>query len=150
MPGHFSHWQSCFRRKKTNHRGKTWAWIRRCEEKGYFSDIVRELRTEDTVDFKATLPMSYEGFKVIVHVRRRFHKGIVVVPSKRIQQFCATLRRLQNNRNDGTCCSKSLTGFKLSQQVSTLLWFHANGPKMLGPTMMRVVGQQCCVRLHGP
>ena len=21
---------------------------------------------------------------------------------------------------------------------------------MLGPTMLRVVGQQCCVRLHGP
>ena len=37
-----------------------------------------------------------------------------------------------------------------TQQVPTLLWFHANGRKMLDPTMLRVVGQQCCVRLHGP
>ena len=37
-----------------------------------------------------------------------------------------------------------------TQQVPTLLWFHSNGRNMLGPTMLRVVGQQCCVRLHGP
>ena len=54
----------------------------------------------------------------------------------------------------GTCWAKSLTGFKLyatsanivvvpckrTQQVTTLF----------GPTMLGVVGQQCCVRLHGP
>ena len=48
---------------------------------------------------------------------------------------------------------KSLTGFKLYatlSEVPTLLWFHANGYNMLGPTMLRVVGQQCWVRLHGP
>ena len=36
------------------------------------------------------------------------------------------------------------------QQVPTMLWFHANGRSMLDPTMLRVVGQQCCLRLHGP
>ena len=36
-----------------------------------------------------------------------------------------------------------------TQQVSTLLWFHANGRNILGPAMLRVVGQQCCVHLHG-
>ena len=59
-----------------------------------------------------------------------------------------------NNRNVGTCWAKRLTGFKLyattanivmvpykrTQQVTTLL----------GPTMLGVFGQQCCVRLHGP
>ena len=88
-------------------------------------------------------------------VRRCFHKAnIIGVPCKRAQHCCATLRRSQNNRNVGTCCAKSLTGFKLyaasanielvapckrTQQVTTLL----------GPTMLGVVGQQCCVRLHG-
>ena len=37
-----------------------------------------------------------------------------------------------------------------TQQVPTLLWFHANGRNTLGSTMLRVVGQQCCVRLHWP
>ena len=36
-----------------------------------------------------------------------------------------------------------------TQQVLTLLWFHANGRSMLDPTMLRVVCQQCCVCLHG-
>ena len=38
---------------------------------------------------------------------------------------------------------------KKCQQGPTLLWFHAIGRTMLGPTMLHVVGQQCCVRLHG-
>ena len=37
-----------------------------------------------------------------------------------------------------------------TQQVPTLLWFHANGHNVLGATVLRVVGQQCCIRLHGP
>ena len=84
-------------------------------------------------------------------MRRRFHEAKIV--DKRAQNCCATLRRSQN-RNFGTCWGKSLTGFKLyatsvnivvvpckrTQQVTTLL----------GPTMLGVVGQQCCVRLHEP
>ena len=88
-------------------------------------------------------------------VRRRFHEAnIVGVPCKRPQHCCATLRRSQNKRNVGTCWAKSLTGFKLyatsanivvvpckrTQQVTTLL----------GPIVLVVVGQQCCVRLHEP
>ena len=49
---------------------------------------------------------------------------------------------------------KSLTGFKLdatsANKLPILLWFHANGRSMLGPTVLRVVAQQCCVRLHEP
>ena len=37
-----------------------------------------------------------------------------------------------------------------TQQVPTLLWFPANGRNMVGPAMLRVVSQQCCIRLHGP
>ena len=47
-----------------------------------------------------------------------------------------------------TSCS-SVAGkmqFQVTQQVPTLLWFYANGRNMLGPTMLRVVGQQSCVR----
>ena len=38
---------------------------------------------------------------------------------------------------------------RYTQQVPTLLWFRANGRNILGPTMLRAIGQQCCVRLHG-
>ena len=80
-------------------------------------------------------------------------RNIVAPLCKRAQHCCALLRQSQNNRNVGTCWAKSLTGFKLyatsanivvpckrTQQVTTLL----------GPTVLGVVGQQCCVRLHGP
>ena len=85
-------------------------------------------------------------------VRRCFHEAnIVGVPCKRAKHCscCATFRWSQNNRNVGTCRAKSLTGTsasiflvpcKRTQQVTTLL----------GPTLLGVVGQQCCVRLHGP
>ena len=36
------------------------------------------------------------------------------------------------------------------QQMPTLLWYHAKGRNMIGPKMLRVVGQQCCIRFHGP
>ena len=94
-----------------------------------------------------------------MRVHRRFHEAnIVVIPCKCSQHCCATLRRSRNNKNVGTCCAKSLTGFKpyatsanKCQQVPpTLLWFHANRRNMLGPAMLRVYGQQFCARLHGP
>ena len=90
-------------------------------------------------------------------VRRRFHEAnIVGVPCKQTNSL-PPLHQSQNNRNVGTCSAKSLTGFKLyttsankcqhccgsmqmaAKQVTTLL----------GPTVLGVVGQQCCVRLHG-
>ena len=93
----------------------------------------------------------------------------IVYILKEIAQLTSKLKAHANGRNKQLlrvvgqkCCirlygPKSLTGFKLyatsankCQQVPTLLWFHANGRNMLGPTMLRVVGQQCCVRLHRP
>ena len=61
--------------------------------------------------------------------RRRFHEAnIVVVSCKQAQHCCATLGGSQNDRNVGTCCAKSLTGFQtVRNKWPTLLWFHANG-----------------------
>ena len=76
-----------------------------------------------------------------------------MAPCKRAQHCGATLRRSQNNKNVWTCCAKFdrfQTIRNKCQQMPTLLWYHANGRNMLGPTMLSVVGQQCCVRLHGP
>ena len=48
---------------------------------------------------------------------------------------------------------KSLTGFKLSattpNNMQQDVTGYANGRNMQHPTMLGVVGQQCCVRLHG-
>ena len=103
---------------------------------------------------RATIVCFFEQ-NITRRMRRRFHEANTVgVPCKRTEHCCATLRRSQNNRNVGTCWAKSLTGFKLyatsantvvvpckrTQQITTLL----------GPTILGVVGQQCCVRLHGP
>ena len=92
--------------------------------------------------------------KITRRVRRRFHEvNIVVAPCKRAQHCCATLRRSQNNRNVGTCYAKSLTVFKL-YATSANKCQHCCGPckrtQHVRPTMSRVVGQQCCVRLHEP
>ena len=112
--------------------------------------IVRELKTEDTGDYKAMPRMSYEDFKVILRVRRRFHQAnIVVVPCKRTQHCCATLCRSQNNRNVGTCCAKSLTGFKLYATSANIIVVSCKRTQNAEPSMLRVVGQQCCIRLHG-
>ena len=65
--------------------------------------------------------------------------------SKRIQHCCATLRLSRNKRNVGSCWLKSLTAFKLCATTATGC---ANGHNMQYPTVLGVVGQQCCVRLH--
>ena len=49
-----------------------------------------------------------------------------------------------------TECAKVWPVSNYTQQVPTMLWFHANERNMLGPIMLHVVGQQCCVRLNGP
>ena len=58
----------------------------------------------------------------------------------------------------GSCCvrlhgDKSLTGFKLCATTPNNMQQHAtgcaNGRNMWRSTMLGVVGQQCCVRLHG-
>ena len=70
---------------------------------------------------------------------------------KRIQHCCATLRRSRNKRNVGSCWPKSLTGFKLCATTGNNIQQHATGcanGRNICPTMLGVVGQQCCVRLH--
>ena len=60
--------------------------------------------------------------------------------------------------NVGSCCVrfhvvKSLTGFQLFTTTPNKKEQHAtecaNGPNMQNPTMLGVVGQLCCVGLHG-
>ena len=70
----------------------------------------------------------------------------------RAQHCCATLRRSHNNKNIGTCCTKSLTGFKLYATSANIVVVPCKRTyqvaTLFGPTMLRVVGQQCCIRLH--
>ena len=57
--------------KKRQHQGRTRAWIKRREEKGYFSNVVRDLKTENTV-LQCNALNVMKIFKVILRVRRRF------------------------------------------------------------------------------
>ena len=43
-------------------RGKTRHWIKRREEKGYFTNIVRELMIEDTTAYREMMRMNHESF----------------------------------------------------------------------------------------
>ena len=44
----------------------------------------------------------------------------------------------------GLVLPKFLPISNYKQQAPTLLWLHAHGHNVLGPTMLHVVGQQCC------
>ena len=49
-------------------RGKTRRWIKRREEKGYFANIVRELRFEDTDSFTEMFRMKFSTMKGILKI----------------------------------------------------------------------------------
>ena len=49
-------------------RGKTRRWIKRREEKGYFANIVRELRFEDTDSFTEMFHMKFSTMKEILKI----------------------------------------------------------------------------------
>ena len=49
-------------------RGKTRRWIKRREEKGYFANIVRELRSEDTDSFTEMFRMKFSTMKEILRI----------------------------------------------------------------------------------
>ena len=69
-----------------------------------------------------------------MRVCRRFHEAnIVVVPYKRAQHCCATPRRSKNNRNFGTCCAKSLTGFKLYAISANIVVVPGKWTQHVGP-----------------
>ena len=67
------------------------------------------------------------------------------------QHCCATLRRghrtIEMSRLVAPKFDRFHTIRNKCQQVPTLLWFHANGRNILSPTMLRIVGHQCCVLL---
>ena len=71
---------------------------------------------------------------------------------KRIQNCCATLRRSRIKGNVGSCRFKSLTGFNLCATTPNNIQQHTtrctNGRNMYHPTMLGLVGQERCVRLH--
>ena len=49
-----------------NKRGKKRQWIQRREEKGFYTNIVEELRVEDTKTYEEMLRMNYDTFKFIL------------------------------------------------------------------------------------
>ena len=54
--------------ERVKKRGKTRAWIKRREDKGYFNNIVRELMIEDTVAYREMMRMTYDDFTEILRV----------------------------------------------------------------------------------
>ena len=49
-------------------RGKTRNWIKRREERGYFSNIVQELKIEDRLGFKDMFRMDVTDFEYVLSV----------------------------------------------------------------------------------
>ena len=78
-----------------------------------------------------------------MRVHRRFHEAnIVVIPCKCSQHCCATLRRSRNSGNVGTCCAKSLTGFKPYATSANKCRQHCCGSMQTDTTCW---ARQCCV-----
>ena len=51
---------------RASKRGKTREWIRRRQENGYFTNVVRELAAEDTPAYHQMIRMKFEDFTVIL------------------------------------------------------------------------------------
>ena len=49
-----------------NKRGKTRQWIQKEEEKGFYTNIVEELRVQNTKTYEEMLRMNYDAFKFIL------------------------------------------------------------------------------------
>ncbi|XP_068674609.1 uncharacterized protein [Montipora foliosa] len=58
----------CDEEENKKKRGKTRKWIKRREEKGYFCNIVKELRTEDLSGYREMMRMNYNQFLTILLV----------------------------------------------------------------------------------
>ena len=84
----------------TKKRGKTRSWIKRRKQKGAFSNIVQELRMEDTDGFKEMMRMEYDTFlKLLNYVepfispQERYHRAAVINAKERLTltlRFLAT------------------------------------------------------------
>ena len=57
--------ESLEEKETKNKRGKTRQWIQRREEKGFYTNIVEELRVEDTKTYEEMLRMNYDTLKFI-------------------------------------------------------------------------------------
>ena len=58
--------ESLEEKETKNESGKTRQWIQRREEKGFYTNIVEELRVEDTKTYEEMLRMNYDTFKFIL------------------------------------------------------------------------------------
>ena len=58
--------ESLEEKETKNKRGKTRQWIQRRKEKGFYTNIVEELRVEDTKTYEEMLRMNYDTFKFIL------------------------------------------------------------------------------------
>ena len=52
--------------KKKPHRGKTRSWIKRRRDRGYFNNIIRELRIEDRFGFREMFRMDVIDFEYVL------------------------------------------------------------------------------------
>ena len=124
---------------------------------------------------QVTALVAIVGTCCVVHVSERkkcqhcwwsfkeaMHSGTVVLAMNMRQHFrcrqhcCGSVQtggfvRSQNNRNVGTCCAKSLTGFKLYTTSANIVVVTCKRMQYVGPNNVA-----CCrstmlgVRLHGP
>ena len=51
---------------KKPRRGKTQEWIKRRREKGYFTNIIKELKIEDRFGFREMFRMDIPDFEIIL------------------------------------------------------------------------------------
>ena len=69
-------------------RGKTRSWIKRGKQRGVFSNIIQELRMEDTVSFKEMLRMDYDTFLNLLSLNHIFlhKKAIMELPQSKLMK----------------------------------------------------------------
>ena len=48
------------------HRGKTRRWVKRRSDRGYFNNIIKELRVEDRTGFRDMFQMDVANFEYII------------------------------------------------------------------------------------
>ena len=62
------------------HRGKTRRWVKRRSDRGYFNNIIKELRVEDRTDFRDMFRMDIADFGYMLTQISDFAKTDLVVP----------------------------------------------------------------------
>ena len=76
-------------------RGKTQSWIKRRKQRGAFSNIIQELRMEDTASFKEMLRMDYDTFLNLLTVIEPYISPQKSYHGRRHRTFkCSQVRKL--------------------------------------------------------